>query len=58
VDQLPDLHAPDLNSLDFYMWSHLKSLVCSSPVDDVETPKSNCGRFSDNTQHARNLRSY
>jgi hypothetical protein len=35
----------DLNLLDFYLWSHLKSLVNSSPVDDLETPKSNYGRF-------------
>jgi hypothetical protein len=25
-----------LNPLDFYSWGHLKSLVCSSPLDDEE----------------------
>jgi hypothetical protein len=30
-------------------------LVYSSPTDDVETPKSNSGRFSNNVQHASNL---
>jgi hypothetical protein len=29
--------SPDLKPLDFYLWGHLKSLVSSSPVDDVET---------------------
>jgi hypothetical protein len=29
--------SPALNPLDFYLWGHLKSLVYSSPVDDVET---------------------
>jgi hypothetical protein len=50
-------HSPDLDTLNFFLWGHLKSLVYLSPVDDVETPKSNCGRFIDNTQHARNLES-
>jgi hypothetical protein len=27
----------DLNPLDFYLWGHLKSFVCLSPVDDVKT---------------------
>jgi hypothetical protein len=31
------LRSLDLNSLDLYMWNHLKSLVYSSPEDDVET---------------------
>jgi hypothetical protein len=44
----------DLNTLDFFLSGHLKSLVYLSPVDDVETPKLNCGRFTDNAQHARN----
>jgi hypothetical protein len=29
--------SPDLNPLDFYLWGHLKLLVYSSSVDDVET---------------------
>ncbi|KAJ4428878.1 hypothetical protein ANN_25871 [Periplaneta americana] len=29
--------SPDLNSLDFYLWDHLKSLVYSSPVPDLES---------------------
>lgn len=29
--------SPDLNPLDFYLWGHLKSLVYSTPVDDVRT---------------------
>ncbi|CAK9827112.1 hypothetical protein ANTRET_LOCUS4846 [Anthophora retusa] len=28
--------SPDLNPLDFYLWGHLKSLVYSAPVNDVE----------------------
>jgi hypothetical protein len=30
-------HSPDLNPLDIYLWGDFKSLVYSSPVDDVET---------------------
>ncbi|KAJ4451919.1 hypothetical protein ANN_03397 [Periplaneta americana] len=30
-------HSPDLNPLDFYLWGHLKSLVYSSPVPDLES---------------------
>ncbi|KAJ4447862.1 hypothetical protein ANN_09871 [Periplaneta americana] len=29
--------SPDLNPLDFYLWGHLKSLVYSSPVRDLES---------------------
>ncbi|KAJ4451659.1 hypothetical protein ANN_03129 [Periplaneta americana] len=29
--------SPDLNPPDFYLWGHLKSLVYSSPVSDLET---------------------
>ncbi|KAJ4449127.1 hypothetical protein ANN_00522 [Periplaneta americana] len=29
--------SPDLNFLDFYLWGHLKSLVYSSPVTDLES---------------------
>ncbi|KAJ4449697.1 hypothetical protein ANN_01101, partial [Periplaneta americana] len=29
--------SPDLNPLDFYLWDHLKSLVYSSPVPDLES---------------------
>ncbi|KAJ4434108.1 hypothetical protein ANN_16428 [Periplaneta americana] len=29
--------SPDLNPLDFYVWGHLKSLVYSSPVPDLES---------------------
>jgi hypothetical protein len=29
--------SPDLNTLDFFLWGHLKSLMYLSPVDDVET---------------------
>ncbi|KAJ4435156.1 hypothetical protein ANN_23732 [Periplaneta americana] len=28
--------SPDLNPVDFYLWGHLKSLVYSSPVSDLE----------------------
>jgi hypothetical protein len=30
-------HSPDSYSLDSYLWDHLKSMVCLSPLDDVET---------------------
>jgi transposase len=30
-------HSPDLNTLHFFLWAHLKSLVYLSPVNDVET---------------------
>jgi hypothetical protein len=49
-------HSPDLNSLDFYLWGHLKWLVYSSPGVDMKTLKLNCDRFSDDMQYARNLR--
>ncbi|KAJ4452038.1 hypothetical protein ANN_03553 [Periplaneta americana] len=29
--------SPDLNPLDFYLWGHLKSLVYSSPMPDLES---------------------
>ncbi|KAJ4436560.1 hypothetical protein ANN_16592 [Periplaneta americana] len=29
--------SPDLNPLDLYLWGHLKSLVYSSPVPDLES---------------------
>jgi hypothetical protein len=29
-------HSPDLNSLDFYLWGHLKTLVYAAPVDNEE----------------------
>ncbi|KAJ4435026.1 hypothetical protein ANN_23599 [Periplaneta americana] len=29
--------SPDVNPLDFYLWGHLKSLVYSSPVPDLES---------------------
>ncbi|KAJ4429541.1 hypothetical protein ANN_21710 [Periplaneta americana] len=29
--------SPDLNPLDFYLWGHLKSLVYSSPVPDLDS---------------------
>ncbi|KOC67790.1 hypothetical protein WH47_11191 [Habropoda laboriosa] len=28
--------SPDLNPLDFYLWGHLKSLVCNTPVNNIE----------------------
>jgi hypothetical protein len=36
-EPLPDLQAPNLIPLDFYLWDHLKPMVYSSPVDDMET---------------------
>ncbi|KAJ4438562.1 hypothetical protein ANN_14509 [Periplaneta americana] len=29
--------SPDLNPIDFYLWGHLKSLMYSSPVPDMES---------------------
>lgn len=29
--------SPDLNPIDFYVWGHLKSMVYSMPINDVET---------------------
>ncbi|KAJ4434463.1 hypothetical protein ANN_23025 [Periplaneta americana] len=29
--------SPDLNPLDFYLWGHLKSMIYSSPVPDLES---------------------
>jgi hypothetical protein len=49
------LHSPDINPLYFYLWGLLKLSVYSSPADDVETPKSNFGMFSNNMQHFSNL---
>jgi hypothetical protein len=43
--------SPDLNPLDFYFWGHLKSFGLF--VSSGNSQKSNFGRFSDNTQHAR-----
>jgi hypothetical protein len=28
--------SPDLNPLHFYLWGHLKTLVCAAPVDNEE----------------------
>lgn len=30
-------HSRDLNPLDFYLWDHLKSFICSSTLNDVKT---------------------
>ena len=38
----------ELNTLDFYLWDHLKSLVYSSPVDDVYTLQPNYSRMRGN----------
>jgi hypothetical protein len=48
--RLPDLYPPD-----FYLQVNLKSLVYSSPVNDVETLKSNYSRYSDNLQTCQEL---
>ena len=32
--------SPDLNSLDFFLWAHLKTLVYSTPVNSVEELKN------------------
>jgi hypothetical protein len=29
--------SPDLNPIDFYLWEHLKTLVYSNPIQDVDT---------------------
>jgi hypothetical protein len=42
-ERYPERRCPDrktftsIHPIDFYLWGHLKSLVYSSPVDDVET---------------------
>jgi hypothetical protein len=38
--------------MDFYLWGHLKSLVYSSPVDDVETLRN---RIVEGFQTIRNM---
>jgi hypothetical protein len=43
-----------LNLLNFYLWSHWKSLVYSSTVYRYgKSLKQNCCRFSDARQHVR-----
>jgi hypothetical protein len=32
----PPRSTPDLNPLDFYLWGHLRTLVCAAPVDNEE----------------------
>jgi hypothetical protein len=32
----PPLSTPDLKFLDFYLWEHLRTLVCAAPVDNEE----------------------
>ena len=29
-------HSPDLNPLDFYLWGHLKAIVYSTPIHNME----------------------
>ncbi|KAJ4449682.1 hypothetical protein ANN_01086 [Periplaneta americana] len=44
--------SPDLNPLDFYLWGHLKSLVYSSPVPDLESLRNRivaCSEYIRNT---------
>jgi hypothetical protein len=41
----------DLNSLDFYLWGHLKSLVYAAPVDNEEALQR---RVVDTCQTIRN----
>jgi hypothetical protein len=40
------LCSPYLNPLNFYLWDNLKSLVYSSPVDDVKLTKINLWKVS------------
>jgi hypothetical protein len=44
--------SPDLSALDFYLWGHLKSSLCSSHVDEVETLRN---RMVEGFQTIRNV---
>lgn len=43
--------SPDLNSLDFFLWGHLKTLVYSTPVQSVEELKN---RITNSCEQIRN----
>ncbi|KAJ4438002.1 hypothetical protein ANN_13941 [Periplaneta americana] len=43
--------SPDLNRLDFYLWGHLKSLVYSSPVPDLESLQNRIAACSEDIRN-------
>ncbi|KAJ4446672.1 hypothetical protein ANN_13369 [Periplaneta americana] len=43
--------SPDLNPLDFYLWGHLKSLIYSSPVPDLESLRNRIVACSEDTRN-------
>ncbi|KAJ4449576.1 hypothetical protein ANN_00978 [Periplaneta americana] len=47
--------SPDLNPLDFYLWGHLKSLVYSSPVPDLESLRNRIVACSDDIRNTRGV---
>ncbi|KAJ4445089.1 hypothetical protein ANN_06888 [Periplaneta americana] len=44
--------SPDLNPLDFYLWGHLKSLVYSCPVPDLESLRNRIVACSEDIGYA------
>ncbi|KAJ4437962.1 hypothetical protein ANN_13901 [Periplaneta americana] len=47
---------PDLNPLDFYLWGHLKSLVYSSPVPDLESLRNRIVACSEDIRNTPGVR--
>lgn len=44
--------SPDMNSLDFFLWGHLKSLVYRTPIVDENNPRN---RIVDSFNTIRNM---
>ncbi|KAJ4427803.1 hypothetical protein ANN_25456, partial [Periplaneta americana] len=47
--------SPDLNPLDFYLWGHLKSLVYSSPMPDLESLRNRIVACSEDIRITRGV---
>ncbi|KAJ4434057.1 hypothetical protein ANN_16376 [Periplaneta americana] len=48
--------SPDLNPLDFYLWGHLKSLVYSSPVPDLQSLRNRIVARSEDIRNTPGVR--
>jgi hypothetical protein len=48
--------SPDLNPLDFWPWGHLKALVYSMPISDLEMLEQRVENASGNSNETREFR--
>jgi hypothetical protein len=48
--------SPDPNHLDFWLWGHLKTSVCSAPINDIEVTATSRECLSGGSSETRNIR--